>query len=194
MFAVSYVTNRIDDKVVGLLRSGGAGLLPTDTIYGLSCLALDQLAVEKIHSLKDRSSAKPFIVLISDIKMLDLLSISTEHSGIITKYWPGALSLEFQTPDSPDWLHLGLGHFAVRLPNQPELLSLIRRIGPIVSTSANLEGHDPACSVNEAQAIFGDKLDFYVDTGKLDGSSSTLAVVKDGRLKVIRQGAVKIET
>jgi L-threonylcarbamoyladenylate synthase len=191
--AVSYVTDRFDDEVVRLLKTGGAGLLPSDTIYGLSCLALDGSTVEKLHRLKARDGNKPFIVLISDIKMLDLLSISKDQADVVKRYWPGALSLEFQTPNAPAWLHRGLNHFAIRMPDYPDLLQLIDQVGPIVSTSANLQGETPVNSVAEARQKFGDQLDFYVDAGELNNPPSTLAVVKDGRLLVERQGAVKID-
>jgi L-threonylcarbamoyladenylate synthase len=191
---VAYITDSFDDEVARLLKQGGAGLLPTDTIYGLSCRALDERAVERLHKLKERDSNKPFIVLISDIKMLDLLSISKEQASVIKKYWPGALSLEFQTPSAPKWLHRGLYHFAIRMPDYPELRKLIDQVGPIVSTSANLQGEPPFNSVDKARQVFGGKLDFYVDVGELNNPASTLAVIKDGLLVVERQGAVKINS
>ncbi|HET9721591.1 MAG TPA: L-threonylcarbamoyladenylate synthase [Candidatus Saccharimonadales bacterium] len=191
--AVSYVTDKFDDRVVELLRDGAVGLLPSDTIYGLSCRALDKAAVERIHKLKGRDSNKPLIVLIADTKMLDLLSISGNQAKQVEPYWPGAISLEFQAPSSPHWLHRGFKHFAIRVPDYPELRDLIRQVGPIVSTSANLQGQQPVASVAAAQEFFGDKLDFYVDVGELDNPPSTLAILENGRLKTVRQGAVKIE-
>jgi L-threonylcarbamoyladenylate synthase len=189
---VSYVTDSFDGKIVNRLQQGGVGLLPSDTIYGLSCRALDEVAVKKIHRLKDRDSHKPFIILISDIKMLDLLSISQDQAKIANDYWPGALSVIFSSPGIPTWLQLGTSSLAVRLPRYPGLTKLINEVGPIVSTSANLQGEEPVKSVTEAQAIFGSQLDFYVDVGQLDNPPSTLAIAKDGTLEIIRQGAVKI--
>lgn len=186
------MTDSFDDKVIDLLSKGGSGLLPTDTIYGLSCRALDESAVERLHKLKGRDSTKPFIVLVSDIKMLDLLSISAEQAVYVEKYWPGPISMEFHAPSAPSWLHRGLGHFAIRLPNHPQLLGLINKVGPIVSTSANLQGQAPVRNAKEARALFADKLDFYVDIGKCDNPPSTLVIIKDGHLEVVRQGAVKI--
>ena len=209
---MSYVTDSFDDEVTRLLMRGGVGLLPTDTIYGLSCRALDAAAVGKIHKLKDRSAHKPFIILISDIKMLDLLAPPQNLSGAvgnriakrqvfgaglskesIEKYWPGAITLIFEMPSALEYLARGTGSLAVRLPNYPELLDLINKTGPLISTSANLEGEQPVQSVPAAQRLFGDKLDFYVNAGNLDNPPSTLAVIKDGKLEVVRQGAVKID-
>jgi L-threonylcarbamoyladenylate synthase len=189
---MSYVTDRIDDEVVRILQNGGAGLLPTDTIYGLSCRAEDREAVERLHQLKRRGGDKPFIVLISDIKMLDLLSISDFDRELLNSYWPGALSVVFPAPVAPDWLHRGTKSLAVRLPDHPNLRSLIEKVGPIISTSANLQGQPPVRSAAEAERLFGDKLDFYVDAGELDNPPSTLSVIKNGKIKVVRQGAVKL--
>jgi L-threonylcarbamoyladenylate synthase len=189
---VSYVTDGFDDKVARLLKQGAVGLLPTDTIYGLSARALDKTSVAKLHKLKDRSSHKPFIILVSDLKMLDLLSISLDQVKLVEKYWPGALSVIF-TSDAPDFLTRGTGSLAVRMPDQPDLSRLIDKVGPIVSTSANLEGEMPVRNIAEARKVFGNKLDFYVDAGELDNPPSTLAVMQDGKLEVIRQGAVKID-
>jgi len=167
--------------------------MPTDTIYGLSASALDKDAVERIHSIKGRDSSKPLIVLIANLEMLDLLSIYKEQAKIIEEYWPGAVSLEFNASDSPSWLHRGRGHFAIRMPDHDTLRELISQVGPIVSTSANIQGGEPASNLDQAQAIFGEKLDFYVDAGKLVGQSSTLVINEGGRLKVVREGAVKIK-
>lgn len=167
-------------------------MLPTDTIYGLSCRALDRGAVERIRRLKGRSAQKPFIVLISDIKMLDLLSISQKQVEPARKYWPGRLSVVFSS-GADEFLTQGTSSLAVRLPEHRELIGLIDRVGPIVSTSANIEGGEPVKTAQEAKALFGDRLDFYVDVGELDNPVSTLAVINGGRLKAVRRGAVRIE-
>jgi L-threonylcarbamoyladenylate synthase len=189
---VAYVTDDFDDEVTRLLRQGGVGLLPSDTIYGLSAVAINNDAVEKLHSLKARSPSKPFIVLISDIKMLDLLSISPDQAELVKEFWPGPLSAILPS-SAPDYLTRGTQSLAVRLPDYPELLKLINEVGPIISTSANLEGKAPAKNMAEAQVVFGDKLDFYVDIGELNNPPSTLAIIDDGKLKVVRTGAVKID-
>lgn len=189
---MAYITDIFDDKITDSLQSSGVGLLPTDTIYGLSCRALDQLAVNRLHKLKDRSAHKPFIILISDIKMLNLLSISQKQTSLVIKYWPSALSVVFSAPKAPAWLRLGSQTLAVRLPNHSSLQKLINKTGPLISTSANIEGQEPTKSVQEAKSIFGNRLDFYVDVGMLDNPPSSLAEENKGQLKILRQGAVKL--
>ncbi len=189
---MSYFTNKIDNTVVEFLRGGGVGLLPTDTIYGLSGLALHEKAVEKVHKLKGRDSNKPLVVLISDTRQLKDLGLSIDHADLIKKYWPGPLSVEFDATNSHKWLNRGGNFFAVRMPDREDLKELIQEVGPIVSSSANLQGHAPAKSVDEAQKYFGNKLDFYVDTGKIDGEPSTLIKIEGSKIKILRQGALKI--
>jgi L-threonylcarbamoyladenylate synthase len=188
---VSYYTNKIDDKIVSLLKSGAIGLLPTDTIYGLSAVAMKKDAVEKIHNLKKRDDKKPLIVLVSSIKQFQLLGINDSQPKAIKKYWPGPLSIEFEAKKTPLWLHRGMYYFAVRMPDNIELLELINNTGPIVSSSANLQGQKPASSVKEAEEFFGSSLDFYVDVGPLEGQPSTLAKIENNQLIVIREGAYK---
>lgn len=188
-----YFTNQIDEKIVELLKSGGVGFLPTDTIYGLSATALNKNTVKKVHDLKNRDK-KPFIILISHMNQLPDLGIDLMAAGEIRKHWPGPLSVVFESSKVPEWLQMGTKSLAVRLPDNKNLSDLIAKTGPIVSTSANLQGHEPAKNVEEAQKYFGNKLDFYVDTGELKGQSSTLVKIENGRLKVLRQGAYKIVT
>jgi L-threonylcarbamoyladenylate synthase len=83
---------------------------------------------------------------------------------------------------------------AVRMPDNNDLRRLIDKVGPIVSTSANLQGQVPAKNVEDAQKYFGDKLDFYVDAGKLNGEPSTLVKIENGQIIILRQGSYKIFT
>lgn len=186
---MSYFSNKIDEHVIELLKSGKVGLLPSDTIYGLSAVALNEKAVKQVHRLKGRDANKPFIVLIGNTEQLKDLGVNTEQVDLVKKYWPGPLSVVFSSENIPQWLQLGTNSLAVRMPDRQELCDLIAETGPIVSTSANLQGETPARSVEEAKEVFGDNLDFYVDIGKLEGQPSTLAIIENGKLKVVRQGA-----
>ena len=190
---MSYVTDRFDDKIIELLKSGAAGFMPSDTIYGLSSRALDEAAVKKLHKIKGREGNKPFIVLIADLKMLELLSILDAKVELVNKYWPGPLSLVFRAPAAPAWLTLGGQTLAVRLPDDKALVGLINQTGPIISTSANKDGQRPMTSAKEAKAEFGEDLDFYVETGEINMLPSTIAKLENDKLVVTRQGGLKID-
>jgi len=189
---MSYVTNGFDQNVIELLKNGAVGCLPSDTIYGLSAVVTNQVSIDKLHKFKDRSENKPYIILISDIEMLNKLSINPSDTELIKQYWPGALTVIFEASNTPDWLHRGTESLAVRLPANKDLQDLISLVGPIISTSANKQGQQPAKDVQEAKAYFGNELDFYVDVGELSGQPSTIIKLANGQLEIIRQGAVKI--
>lgn len=191
---MSYTTDRFDERVIKLLQNGGVGFMPADTVYGLSCQALDKAGVERIYKFKYRFAGKPFIILISDIAQLKVLKIDPAQAEPIKKYWPGGITYICAAPNTPDWLHRGTKTLAVRLPDHNELRKLIRQVGPIVSTSANLYARKPAVTLAEGKSYFGDELDFYVDAGKIEGLPSTIVRLESGNLKVLRQGAVKINT
>jgi L-threonylcarbamoyladenylate synthase len=189
---MAYVAEGFDEEIIRLLVQGGVGLLPTDTVYGMSGRALDKAAVERLFELKGRDETKPFIILIPCIEILNKLSISAEQADIVKSYWPGPLSVIFQS-SAPEYLTRGTGSLAVRLPGHPGLINLMRQTEPLVSTSANLQGQPPVSSVRQARVIFGNKLDFYVDAGELTSPPSTLVDIKGGKLKVVRQGMVKVK-
>jgi L-threonylcarbamoyladenylate synthase len=190
---MSYKTFEFDREVARLLIMGGVGVLPTDTVYGLSAQALNKNAVEKVHKLKDRSEHKPFIILISNLEMLDLLSITQIPIAMVNKYWPGPLSVIMDAPEAPAWLSLGSQSLAIRLPAHKQLLALIDQVGPLVSTSANIENQPVVRSVSEAEDIFGDQLDFYVDQGPAsEANPSTIVKFNKNKLEVLRHGDIKI--
>ncbi|MBX4190744.1 threonylcarbamoyl-AMP synthase [Candidatus Saccharibacteria bacterium] len=189
---MSYVTDSFDDEVIALLQKGGVGLMPTDTIYGLSCIALNKASVETIHKIKRRDKTKPFVVLISKIEQLNDLGIITTDAAPALRYWPGKLTLICPALKAPGWLQMSTGALAIRQPDHPKLRELIDKVGPIVSTSVNLAGRKPAVSIAEAREYFGDKLDFYVNAGKFVGQPSTIVKSSFKGLEIIRPGAVKI--
>lgn len=186
------ITDSFDSKIVRLLRSGGIGILPTDTIYGLSCCALSESAVKKLHILKQRDKRKPFVVLISGTTQLGELGFTSTDVAQALSYWPGKLTIVCEAKTAPKWLEMGTGSLAVRMPGSDKLRALITKTGPIISTSVNLAGREPAIDIKSAQKYFGDRLDFYVDGGKLSGKPSTIVKVSFGELEVLRRGAVKI--
>lgn len=123
--------------------------------------------------------------------MLDLLSIKI-NKQVAQKYWPAKLTIECDSANAPIWLHPDTDYFGVRMPANNQLLKLIEDVGPLISTSANVEGAEPAITSASAQDDFGEQLDFYVDHGELKSKPSTLVRLMDNKIEVLRAGAVKI--
>ena len=175
------------DEVVERIKAGCIGVIPTDTIYGIVCSALQLDSVEKIYSLKQRSSHKPVIVLISSISDLKLFDISVEE-GSLESYWPGPTSIILSCPNEKfSYIHRGTDSIAFRLPDNGDLLNLLSKTGPIVAPSANPENLPPALDVNEAREYFKDNVDFYINGGVLESKPSTVIRITGNNIEVLRK-------
>src|SRR3989344_4954201 len=87
-------------KIIKILKRGGIGVLPTDTLYGLVGLALNKKTVELIYKVRKRNPKKPLIILISSLKDLELFGIrlSSPTKKILNKLWPGKVSIILDCP------------------------------------------------------------------------------------------------
>lgn len=173
-----------------MLKKGGVGVIPTDTLYGLVARAEDKQAVAKVKKLKKRGQGKPFIILISSLKDLEKFKIKLdpESKKILDKVWPGPVSIAFSPKLSFRW------------PKNKFLNELIKKTGPLIAPSANPEGLTPASTIKEAREYFQDGVnptncgvDFYLSAGKkLKGLPSTLISLKNGKITILRYGKYKL--
>ncbi|MSU55885.1 MAG: threonylcarbamoyl-AMP synthase [Candidatus Taylorbacteria bacterium] len=182
--------------LINLLKKGGIGVIPTDTIYGVVVRALDKKAVKKLYALRRKTPEKPFIVLISSITELAGFAITPTPavSRFLKTVWPGKVSVIFPCKAKKfSYLHLGTNTLAFRLPKSKKLQTLLKKTGPLLAPSANPEGEKPAETIAEAKKYFGEKIDVYVSAGRLRGKPSTLVSFLGDSPKVLRAGAVKIK-
>lgn len=177
-----------------LLKPGTVGIIPTDTVYGLVARAADQAAVGRLYGLKGRTD-KPGTVIAADIMQFEKLGLKHRYLKSVEQYWPGALSIVIAC-GSPAlaYLHLNKMGLAVRIPNDSRLMEILRRTGPLLTSSANPPGETPAATIDQAKAYFGDKVDFYLNGGSLrNHQPSTVIRIVDDAIDVLRQGAVKVD-
>ncbi len=192
---------KVDSKIIQILKNGGVGILPTDTLYGLVGLALNKKAVERIYEVKKRSEKKPFIILISKVKDLKLFGVELgqKEKKIIKEDWPGPVSIILECPTlltEMSYLRPLNSTLAFRMPKPKWLRKLLKKTGPLVAPTANPEGANPAENIAQAKAYFKDSkdsVDFYVDGGELKGQPSTLIALNEQGLEVRRQGSVQIK-
>jgi len=183
------------EKLVEVIKKGGVGVIPTDTIYGLVGKALSRKTVKRVYKLKQRNPKKPSIILISKIDDLKLFKIKLDENTkkFLQKYWPGKVSVILPCPYKKfSYLHRGTKNLAFRLPDYPKLVDLLKKTGPLIAPSANPESEKPAKTIKEAKNYFGEKVDFYTDVGQLESLPSTLISIKDEKVEVLRQGEIKI--
>jgi len=183
----------LKDYAKQLQVAGAVGVIPTDTVYGLAARAYDVAAVERLYALKQRED-KPGTLIAASIKQLEELGLKHRYLTAVEQFWPGATSVVIPTSDlSLKYLHRGKMSLAVRIPDDQALQQLLEQTGPLVTTSANLPGQPTATTSQQAQQIFGEKVDFYAAGGDLSGRQpSTVIRMVDDAVEVLRQGAVKI--
>jgi L-threonylcarbamoyladenylate synthase len=180
------------ENIAKILKNGGIGVLPTDTLYGLVGRAEDKKAVSRVKKLKQRSAGKPFIVLISGLKDLTKFKIKLDKKteSFLKTIWPGPVSIILESKSEKfKYLHLGKKTLAFRWPKNELLNTIIKQTGPLVAPSANPEGSPPAETTKQAKKYFGNQVDFYLSAGKrLSGQPSTLIKLTDEKIEVLRQG------
>lgn len=181
-----------DPKLVSLLKEGAVGVLPSDTVYGIMCLAANEASVARLYATKHREN-KAGTLIAANIQQLVDLGLKERYLKAVEHFWPGAVSVRI--PHPPNYLtDPNNGTIAVRIPDDRGLLELLEQTGPLQTSSANLAGDPVATKLAEAQGYFGDTVDFYVEGGDLSGRPpSTVIQVVDDAIEVVREGAVKID-
>jgi len=123
------------------IRRGELVLMPTETVYGLACNALDEAAIEKVFRTKGRPADNPLIVHVASIQQArELAAVWPEAAERLARaFWPGALTLVLpKRPQVPDRTTAGLTTVALRMPGHPVALRLIEQAEvPVAAPSAN---------------------------------------------------------
>lgn len=177
-----------------LLEPGTVGVMPTDTVYGLTARAADRTAAARLYDLKGRAD-KPGTLIAANIEQLEDLGLKHRYLKAAEQFWPGAVSVVIPA-SNPElaYLHQGKMSLAVRIPSDPKLQKLLQQTGPLLTTSANHAGQPVSTTIEQARKAFGDQVDFYEDGGDLAGREpSTVIRIVDDAIEVLRPGAVKID-
>lgn len=186
------------DEAVHALGRGELVVLPTDTVYGLAADAFAPAAVARLLAAKGRGRQMPPPVLVPDRRTLDGLCTDVPDAVrvLVEALWPGGLTVICRAQPSLAWdLGETRGTVAVRMPDHPAALALLRRTGPLAVSSANLTGRPAALTAAEAEDQLGRAVRVYLDAGAAPGGlASTIVDATAGALRVVRAGAVSRET
>jgi len=184
--------NSLSKRELHLLKNGGVGILPTDTVYGLVTQATNIASVARLYLLKRREH-KPGTIIASSIQQIIDLDIEPEYISTAKAYWPNPISVVIPVSNSLAYLHQGAGSIAVRVTADRDLITLLDITGPLLTSSANQPGKKTANNINQAYEYFDDKVDFYIDGGDLSNRlASTIVIIDDTGLKVLRKGSIKL--
>ena len=169
-------------RAAQLVRSGAVVAFPTDTVYGLGASADDEVAQKRIFQIKGRPVGMPLILMVAAESQLEgLVHVDSRAESYMRKWWPGPLTLILHA--------IGGGTLGVRIPKHRVALKLLRHAGPLMTTSANLHGMEPAMSAEEASALSG--VMAVVDGGVAPGGTASSVLDLTGpEPHVLREGAI----
>lgn len=184
------------DDLKEILASGGAVVLPTETVYGLFAKALDKKAVQHVYDLKKRPLDKAMNLNVADFEII--LAYSKNQPDYLKKLYdaflPGPLTIILQANDQvPAWINSGLSTVGFRVPNHAKTLEIIKDLGPLIGPSANLSGHSSGKIFKDIIKQFDGQVTGLVDDAALTGLDSTILDLSGDKAMILRQGAITRE-
>ena len=181
-------------SAVSAVKDGRLVVLPTDTVYGVGADAFDPAAVTALLAAKGRGRDMPVPVLVGSWQTIDGLAFAVPEAAreLIHAFWPGALSIVVQQAPSLQW-DLGEGHgkVMVRMPLHPVAIELLREVGPMAVSSANISGRPPAITADDARRQLGELVGVYLDAGpSQQQAASTIIDLTGPTPHILREGPV----
>jgi L-threonylcarbamoyladenylate synthase len=181
-----------------IIRQGGIVAFPTETVYGLGADAYRPLAVARIFEVKRRPYFDPLIVHIASPSHLKKLvkDIPSSARKLTEKLWPGPLTVVLLKEENiPDIVTAGLPSIAVRMPDHPMALSLIKKSKcPVAAPSANPFGYLSPTTAEHVREQLGDQVDLILDGGPCPvGVESTIVSFSENKPRLLRPGGVSLE-
>lgn len=193
--------NRISadiDRAVNLLCNDELVAIPTETVYGLAGNIFSETAIRKIFELKQRPLFNPLIVHIHSIAQLDsfVSEIPEQAVKLAQHFWPGPLTMVLKKkPSVPDLVTANKDTVAVRMPNHPVALSLLKQLPfPLAAPSANPFGRISPTTAAHVDGYFGADLKMVLDGGECQkGIESTIVGFENGEPVIYRLGSISQE-
>ncbi len=182
---------RLDNNQAGIMvaatviANGGVIVYPTDTAYALGGCFDDRAVIDEILAIKGRTDQKFTLICTDETQVKRFFAWTEEQHEVAQQYWPGPLSVAVDD------------HYAVRVPDSAAARQLAAAVGqPLIATSANISGQPTLYSAAEVIAQFADQQHqpaAIIDAGQLPQTMvSTLVKVHDGKIVVLREGAVQL--
>jgi L-threonylcarbamoyladenylate synthase len=180
-------------RAASVLREGALLVYPTDTLYALGGLALEEEVGRKVREAKGREQSKPFPLVAAGLEQARLLCAWWPEAAarLAARFWPGPLSLVLPARSHvPREVTSGTGTVAVRVPAR-ELTRRLCSTGPLIATSANRSGEAAPSHCAEAVAAVGAWAALALDGGPGRPVSSTLVDLTGDRPRLLRAGAIE---
>jgi L-threonylcarbamoyladenylate synthase len=185
-------------KAVTLLTDEQLVAIPTETVYGLAGNIFSEKAIKSIFSTKKRPFFNPLIVHIPSIASLsDIVTHVPEKAKLLAAaFWPGSLTLVLKKSNKiPDLITAGKDTVAVRVPNHPVTLELLKQLPfPLAAPSANPFGSISPTKPTHVENYFKNDIQMVLDGGSCaNGIESTIIGFENDEPIIYRLGALPVE-
>lgn len=193
---IKAATHESIQEAAEMIKSGGVVAFPTETVYGLGANALDGQAVAKIFAAKNRPSINPIIIHVASREDAQkYVEVDARAKGLMAAFWPGPLTMILPRKAGggvSELVSAGLDTIAIRMPNHPVALELIRCAGvPIAAPSANASGEPSATTPRHVMDSLGQRIPMILAGGACSvGLESTVLDLSGDVPAIVRAGAI----
>lgn len=183
------------EQICEVIQNGGIVAFPTETVYGLGIRFNDQEALEHLMEAKNRDYSKAITLMVAHPQdILQYAYVSDRAQKIIKQFMPGMITLIFKKKESvDDMMTNGKTTIGIRIPDSEFVLSLLKKVGPMLVTSANLSHHQNTTSTKEVLQQLDGRIDMIVDGKTSDNIASTVVDVSQDEIKILRAGKITKE-
>ena len=183
------------NEICDVIQKGGIVAFPTETVYGVGIHFDDEEALERLMEAKNRDYSKAITLMVADKKDISQYAyISPQAQKMIDQFMPGMITLIFKKKESVrDSMTNGKSTIGIRIPDSEFVLSLLKKVGPMLVTSANLSQHSNTTSTQEVLNQLDGRIDLVVDGKTSDNIASTVGDVSQDEIKILRAGKITKE-
>lgn len=185
------------DEIAAILKKGGIVIFPTETVFGMGCIASCEKAYARLLGTKKRQPDKPFTLMCSNLTQIAMhAEVDKNTIAVMKEFMPGSITLLLKARKGlEERFTLGQKTIGVRVPDSKEVRDLIDKVGcPLFVPSANLSGEPPITSFEEAKKQFDGVVDAIVEGNCADKKASTIVDLSKAEPALVREGPVSFGT
>ena len=181
-------------NAINILKAGRPAIFPTDTVYGIGVAVGFADSPQAIYNAKQRDEGKPVAWLVGVPEALDEYGVDVPEKvyRLADRYWPGALTIVVKASDKvPEAFRGPNGTIGLRIPDNDTALRLIRVVGPIAASSANVSGGEAPCKAADLDPELVKCVDAVIeDDRQASGTASTVLDYSQDQPAIVRQGEI----
>lgn len=181
------------NEITEALHQGGVIAFPTDTVYGVGVVYDNEEALQCLKVAKGREDSKPIPMMVSSIEQMESVAYLNDVAKTLAKnFMPGGFTLVCKKKETvKDYVTNGFETIAIRIPDDPFVLSLLNTLGkPMLVSSANLSHHDAACSHKEVLEQLNGRIHGVVKGNSRLSNASTIVDVSKDDIVCLREGVI----